>query len=295
MKGPVFIIAICTLFLSACSTLGQSVKTQYIVARFDEGAHTVSNSEMAFLQQVQTADCTRDFYNQAFRFATTKHHKLDLMPKCTPRELTNHEMAVRRHLMNAITLYADSLVALTNGANDSGLNRSSATLATNIESFASQQKFGAPSTNGVAALNAAVVSVAEFVIDHHEDRNIAAATAKLQKPLETIVNTLKAENKTDAQGIAAEIGEVKNDFRIAVLSSREKNGASSFLDIAAAHAELKSILITPRDVTKLNNALDALVEANHALAKPDRGTATLAISALVNRGRQAVALFHSSK
>lgn len=295
MKISGFILLICVSSLSACSTLGRPVGAQGFVAKFDRGAHTVSSSEMAFLHQVQAAGCTRDFYEQAFKFATAQDSKLDLAPQCTHQELTDHELQQRQKLLSAITLYADSLLALKNGANDTDLNRNSSSLARSIASLASKQGFTAVSASGTGALNAAVVSIAEFIIDHHADTEITVAASKLQEPLATIVDTLKSENLNDAHGLLSKFGAIKNEFRIAVLSSRKERGVASFLNIAAAHAALNSILIPPPHIAKLNSALDALVAANQALADPRSGAATLEISALVSRGRQAVALFHSSR
>ena len=295
MKIARSILLICACTLPACSTFSRLAQTQDTVSKFDQGVQTVSVSEMAFLRQVQAAECTRDFYEQAYKFATAQDSTLDLAPLCTPQELTNDELQLRQKVMDAITLYADSLQALTNGTNDSGLDSNSSTLAKNIQSLASQQKFTAVSATDTAGLNAAVVSVAEFIIDHHEYTKITAAASKLQQALATIVDALKSENVNDAQGLASKLGTVTNEFRIAVSSSRDQRGPASFLDIARAHATLSSILVPPPDVAQLNSALDALVAANQALASPKSTEATPEISVLISRGQQAITLFNSSK
>ena len=304
MKAATPIVLICACALSACSTFGRLTETQDTISKFDQGVHAVSVSEMAFLHQVQAAECTRNFYEQAFAFATaqrdpaTRHFpeiNLDLAPSCTPQELTNGELQLRQKLIDAVTLYADSLQALTNGTNSSELNSSSSTLAHAIQSLASQQKFTAVNANDTAGLNAAVVSIAEFVIDHHEYQKIAAAASKLQQPLATIIGALKSENLNDAQGLASKLGSVTNEFRIAVSSSRDQRGPASFLDIAEAHTALSSIVVTPPDVAQLNSALDALVAANQALASPKSTGAAPQISALLAQGQAVVALFNSSK
>jgi hypothetical protein len=295
MKAAASIVLICACTLSACSTFSRLAQTQDTVSKFDQGVHTVSVSEMAFLHQVQAAECTRDFYEQAYKFATAQESTLDLAPLCTPQELTNDELQLRQKLMDAITLYADSLLALTNGTNDSGLDSNSSTLAKNIQSLASQQKFTAVTANDTAGFNAAVVSVAEFIIDHHEYTKIKDAASNLQQPLVTIVGTLKSENLTDAQGLASKLRAVTNEFRVAVSSSRNQRGPASFLDIAEAHTALSSILVPPPDVAQLNSALDALVAANQALASANSAGATPEISALFSRGQQVISLFNSSK
>lgn len=295
MKALASVVLICTCVLSACSTFSRLAQTQEAVSNFDQGVHTVSTSEMAFLHQVQSAECTRDFYEQAYKFATNQTSKLDLAPPCKPQELTNDELQLRQRLMNAVSLYADSLEALTNDTNSSGLDSDSSTLAKNIQSLASQQKFTSVSANDTAGLNAAVVTVAEFIVDHHEYKKISAAASSLQQSLSTIVAALKSENLNDAQGISSNLGTVTNDFRTAVSSSRDKMGPASFLDIAQAHSALISIMISSPDVAQLNSALDALITANQALADPKSTGAKAAISALISRGQQAVTLFNSSK
>lgn len=295
MKTALSIVFICACALSACSTFSRFDEMQDTVSKFDQGVHTVSVSEMAFLHQVQAAECTRDFYEQSYKFATAQDSAINLAPLCTPQELTNDELQLRQKLMDAITLYADTLQALTNGANDSGLDSASSTLAKNIQSLAAQQKFTAVSANDTAGLNAAVVAVTEFIADHHEYTKISAAASDLQTSLATIVGTLKSENVNDAQGLASKLGTVTNDFRTAVSSSRDRRGPASFLDIAQAHTALSSILISPPDIAQLNGALDALVAANQALASPKSAAARPEISALVSCGQQVVSLFNSSK
>lgn len=304
MKSAVLITLTCTCALSACSTIGRFAQTQDNASKFDAGAHAISVSEVAFLHQVQAAECTRNFYEQAFAFATVQENpethrypqaSLNLSPPCVPQELTNGDLQLRQDLMDAITLYADSLQALANGTNDQGLNSNSSSLAKSIQSLASQQKFTAVSANDTAGLNAAAVAVTEFIIDHHEYTKIKDAATNLQQPLATIVSTLKSENENDAEGLASKVATVANEFRIAVSSSRDQRGPASFLDIAEAHTALGSILVPPPDVAKLNSALDALVAANQAFASSGGTGVKPEISALITRGQQVVTLFNSSK
>lgn len=301
-SGLMVLISVCAL--GGCSAFGRYAQMQDNISKFDQGAHMVSVSEISFLHQVQSGECSRNFYEQAFQFATAQQdpttHRypkvaLDLQPACTPQELTNQEMQVRQQLMDAITLYADTLLALAGGSNDTSLDSSSEALAKGVQSLAAQQKFTAIGTNDVAGVNAAISTLAGFLIDHREYGKITTAASKLQQPLTTIVSALKSENLNNAQGLASKQQDVTNDFRAAVSASRDHSGAASFLDIAQARTALNSILISPQNVSQLNAALDALLAANQSLGSPPSGASKAEISALISRGQQAVAVFNSSK
>jgi hypothetical protein len=81
--------------LPSCST--GLTQMQDTVTKFDQGAHSASTAQMSLFHQVQAAECTRDFYKQAFSFATAQKDletheypagSLDLTSACTPQELT---------------------------------------------------------------------------------------------------------------------------------------------------------------------------------------------------------------
>jgi len=277
---------------------------QDTVTKFDQAAHSTATAQMSLFHQVQAAECSRDFYAQAFQFATAQKDQksdkypvvpLDLTPSCTPQELTDAQLRIRQKLMDTITLYADAIQALASGTDDATLSKNSQSLAGNIQGLAKQQGFTAVTSTDAAALNAAVVTITSLILDHTKYKEVKEAASSVQPDLTIVVAQLKAENLSDAAGLASKAGSVTNDFHTALLSAREQRGPASFLDIAQAHMALPSIVAAPPDVTPLNATLDALVAANQALARASNGGALPEVSDLVSRAQQAVTLFNSSK
>jgi len=288
--------------LSACST--GLTRMQDTVTKFDQGAHSAGAAQMGFFRQVQAAECTRNFYKQAFSFATAQKdpqtHEypsvpLDLMPSCSPQELTNAQLEIRQKLMDTITLYADAIQALANGTDDTSLSKTSQALASNIQGLAKQEGFTAVTATDTAALNAAVVTITSLILDHTKYKEVKDAASAVQPQLTTVVAQLKAENLSDAEGLASKAGSVTNEFSTALLSVRDQRGPASFLYIAQAHITLQSIVAPPPDVAQLNDTLDALVAANQALAGATNGGAIPEVSDLVSRAQQAVVPFNASK
>jgi hypothetical protein len=98
MNAAGLVVLMIGLGLAGCSKVGRYAQVEDTISKFDQGVHTVNVSQMAFLHQVRPADCTRNFCQQAFQFATAQEdpatHRypqvtLDLVPACTPQELTN--------------------------------------------------------------------------------------------------------------------------------------------------------------------------------------------------------------
>jgi hypothetical protein len=291
-----------SISVSACST--GLTQMQDTAAKFDQGAHSASTAQMSLFHQVQEAECRGNFYAQAFSFATRQEDprthqpiSLDLAPSCNPEELTDAQLEIRQKLMDTITLYADAIQTLANGTDSTNLRENSQSLASNIQGLAKQQGFTFTNVTATdtAALNAAVVTITSLILDRTKYREVKEAAASVQPQLTTIVAQLKAENLIDAEGLASKSGSVTNEFYTALLSARDQRGPASFLDIVQAHIALQSIVTAPPNVAQLNDTLDALVAANHALASATNGAALAEVSDLVSRAQQAVILYNSSK
>jgi len=299
-KSQMFILI--ALLLTGCAGLTQMQDT---IAKFDQGAHSVSAAQMNFFHQVQTAQCNRDFYTAAFDYSA--HSRVKEVPKlvapCDPTELTNDQLKIRQNLMDAITLYADAIQTLANGSDNKNLSDNSKDLAGNIKTLASQQKFASITPGETAALNAALVTITNMVLDHTKYKHIRDAASQIQPQLAIVVAELKSENLFDAQALKSKANLLDNQFGTALAAARDnaaavspdKTGVASFLDLVQAHLTYQSIVITPPDVTKMNDALDALVAANQAVARTTNGGAIPEISDLISRAQQAAALYKSEK
>jgi hypothetical protein len=290
--------------MSGCAGLTQMQDT---AAKFDQGVHTASTAELSLFNQVQAAECSRNFYTQGFDFATALPDKktgeypvlastLDLRTSaCVHQELTDAQLAIRQKLMETITLYADAIQTLTNGTADTNLSNNAKTLAGDIKTLGTQQKFTSVEAAGAAALNTAVITIATMIIDHSSYKHVKEAASAMQVPLSTVVNELKAENTNDAIGLSSKSDSLINEMRTGLSAARDKLGPASFLDVVSTRVTLQSLTIAPPNVAQLNETLDAVVKANDALARSTNGGAIPEISDLISRAQQASTLFNSSK
>ncbi len=290
--------------ICACTGLTQMQDT---AAKFDLGVHTASNAELGLFNQVQAAECARNFYTQGFDFATAVPDKntgqyrlsdsiLDLRPSaCVHQELTDPELRMRQKLLEAITLYADAIQSLTNGTSETGLGKNATDLAGDIKTLATQQKFTTEAQGDAAVLNTAVTTIAAMIIDHSSYKHVKDAALAMQKPLSIVVARLKTENSDDAVGLESKTDSLANEMRSALSAARDKFGPASFLDVVAARASFQSLIVAAPNVQTLNDTLDAIVRANDALGRSTDGGAIPEIADLISRAQQASTLFNSSK
>jgi hypothetical protein len=289
--------------LSGCLGLTQMQDT---ATKFDQAVHSASSAESGLFDRVRAAECSRNFYRNAFDYATaTRDAKtgrysadvaLDLhAQKCVNQELTDDELTVRKNLVSIVTLYADAIQTLTNGTSDTSLNGTATALAGDIKGLATQLKFPAADAVTAANLNAAIVTLTTMILDHSNYKKVKSAAAAMQAPLADVVEALKAENVRDAVGLSSKADALANEIKTGVDSSRDHFGAASFLDIINARQTLDSLTIAPPDIAQLNAALDAVVAANAALSRAANGGAIPEISDLISRAQKAAVLFNASK
>jgi hypothetical protein len=287
--------------LSACSGLTQMQDT---LTKFDQGAHQVNTAEISLFRQLQTAECNRLFYNQAFDFTTAASNIIDIKQVCTSndyKDMTDERLNIRKKLMDTITLYADALQSLANGTDNKNLNDNSVKLVKDVQSIANNNKF-IPSTvlgtnvqQDATILNTALVTITNMILDHKKYADIKEAASEMNAPLAVVVNELKNENMADTAKLTSEATLLAAQYVTALKKAREINGVASFIDVVNARNTYQSIVVSTPNLTQLNAALDALLVANQALSRTTNGGAIPEISDLISRGQQAATLYNSTK
>jgi hypothetical protein len=300
-------IGLCLAGLAGCAGL---TLMQDTISKFDQSAHTIANGEVAFLRQVQSADCANQFYAAAFQFSIKQSDHLDLTGNCTPTLLDDDMIKRRQALIDAVTLYVDKIQALSGSDRDKTLDDASQKLAGKLQLLAKVHDLasGVQASEGVEG---AVVAITGMALDERRFEDIRGAAQAMAPHVAQLVATLKIENTTFAIGIASKVDALQVQLRPALLKARQDAGARSFLDVVAAREIVRAanplgaspVATTggaadpkadPQNVAKtLNAALDALVNANDALAHAGSGGLTAAVNDAVARGQSLNTLFSS--
>jgi hypothetical protein len=297
-RSPVWVLI--TVGLVGCSGLTQ---LQDSVTKFDQGVHSASTAQMNFFLAVQTADCNHQFYTNAYNWALDISTTFDLSGACKPTILEDKQIQTRQSLMDAITLYADKMAALATSDDNKALNSNAQELAGNLSSLA---KTGGFSSLPVAAgVEAAIIATSDMVLDKKRFADITTAATDMAKPLETVVTTLKAENTTFGVGIASKIGGIEENLRVVLTATHATRGRLSFFDVVEARRIMQSVnpfspvqldaskgAVDPKSdpqnvAQQLNAALDAVVNANKAIASASMGGIIAAINDLIARAQAA--------
>jgi hypothetical protein len=209
---------------------------------------------------------------------------------CAHQELTDEELAIRQKLLSTLTLYADAIQTLSEGKGNLDPSPKEKALAESIKSVATQGKFSSVEKSGAAGLDAAVTAVVHVIIDRRVHKDVEGAAGAVQSDLTLVVRELQAENRNDAQGLRSKYGSVNNEMVSTLKLACERGGAGCFFGITAAHSALGSVIVAPPNIEELNKALDAVLAANAALAKPKSESAAAEVAELVDRAQEAAAL-----
>jgi hypothetical protein len=310
---PILFSAIC----AGCSGLTQIQDT---VTKFDQGAHTVSTAQIAFIKSAQTADCNFQFYQNALSYSVSPdpapHIPLDLASPCVSTIVTKDQLSTRQNLLNAITLYADQIQSLASEDSDKTLSGNAQTAANNINGLA--KNHGLLGSNGLpiaADVETAVIQITGMVLSAKQLSDIKASARAQSDNLKSIVGYLKQENTdlantmvnqagSEANTLESIIGLVKQDG-ILVSNGRSTVARSNNPQVYLLTLTARQMLLNtpptgislsatggsaqdPLSVaSQLNNTLDGLVTANDAIANASTGGAIADVSDLVARAQAA--------
>ncbi len=278
------------LGIAGCSGLTQ---VQHTISKFDQGAHSVSTSEMAFLQSTQKADCNYQFYTAAFEYANNPARvpktPLNLEAPCAPDVMPNQDIATRQKVMNAVTLYADQLQAIASTGTDKTLSANAQKTATDLNKLATSQGL-LTSTGPIAAdVESAIAGLARMVLAGQQLQDIKQAASAQSGNLATVVNYLTKENTQLAMNMNDKAAAFANMLNATIRQEKKNGDRHLLLDILAARRLLQNSNKT-RSTQHLNASLDSLVSANDAIAKDGTGGVVGAVSDLVARAQAAQAM-----
>lgn len=299
-------IVLILMAFSACAPMSQ---IQSSVSQFDQATHTAANTETAFLDAVMTVDCEAQFYGEAYKYALNKQDNFKLKRYCTQNVLTSEQNATRKLLMAAIVLYADKMQALAASDDNKQLDSNSQTLAKNLISLANNSGIKLQNSDSaiVNGVQTAFITIANLALDQIKYKNIREAAQEMQLPLVNVVEALKNENWAFGQTqIGKNVGiEDKLKELIAESHKGKNDPAETFFNIVNSRDILLGLNQVPKqsfglpgtapgDPAKpVNDALDAIVNCNKAIAETKSGGINAAANDLYQRATAALDLYKS--
>lgn len=279
-----YIATIAVVGLTGCSGLTQ---LQDSVTKFSQGVHAVSTTQTSFFQAVKIADCNNQFFDHALASALDGNKAIDLNGECTPSILDDGQIKIRQLLMDSLTLYADKIQALATDDNNKKLDENSQNLATQINSLAKQG--GLKNLSLASSVEAAVFAISDMVLEQVIFCDIKVAAKSMDSHLVQIVGALKRENNTFSIGIESKLDGIALKIRTAMAKQLNQNGtvAEKLFQVVTAHDILQKADPHQADASQLNNALDAVVNSNRAIANAGTGGIIAAVNDLIQRAQAA--------
>ena len=294
---------ICTvslLLLAGCAGLSQM---QDSISHLDQAAHTASTAEAAFLTSVQSADCDSQFFTGAYRYSVGKADNFELANYCAPKVITDEEISLRNQMMTALTLYADTMLALATGGDNKQLGTNVETLAANLKTAASDGSIRLPKAGAsiVAGVEAAFTAIAQMALDQKKYKSVTDAAAAMQAHVEAIVEALLKENYGLAQSVVASHivleGELRAEVAEAPATTAKFEAILHAREVLANSTGATTRQIATKDWNQMdlsrtiNNVLPGLGAANNAIAKGAPGGIYAAAHDLYARSQAARDLY----
>lgn len=296
-----------TLAFTGCTTVGIT-QLQDTVGKFDQAAHSTASAEMAFLGSVQAIDEQTQFYQAAFAYATNKESNFDVTGDFKSTLLTSDQIATRKALMEALTLYADKMQAIACDDVNKQLDANSQSLANNLIALAGAKKIPTGGQASDRAVETAVDAVARLALDRLRARDLRKTAAEMQPHLETIVKALQQENDVLGKTAIGNLGQIEIELRTIVAMSHQHapdDAAATFFAIMQSRRLLtgtnalmtysgnNTVPVKGEIAKPINDTLSAILNGNEAIAS--RGTGGLAAAAtdLYQRAQTAKEFYQS--
>lgn len=293
--------------ISACAGI---TEIQDATVRFSQGAHAAADAEASFLSAALVVDCEDQFYSNSAAFALGKARNFDLTGRCTPRDITAAQVSTRNAMLSALALYADKMQALASSDDDKKLDSNSQDLAKSLNQTVKAAGIQLKNASLVAGVQAAFTKIAEMVLDQKKFDTTKQAASAMQDQIANIVEALKSENSSLSTAMWASMGSIEGKIKEVVGATKAAQGALA-TDVFYGIMNGRNIIMAGNPLAKeafvkpngdpepgpadlavpVNRALDALVNANKAIATAGTGGIRAAVNDLQRRASDAQALF----
>lgn len=292
---------------AGCTTIGIT-QLQDTVGKFDQAAHSTASAEMAFLGSVRSIDEQTQFYQAAFSYATNTQPNFDVTGDFKSTLLTGDQIATRKALMDALTLYADEMQAIACGEDDKRLDSHTESLAKNLIGLAEAKKIPTGSESLDRAVETAVVAIARLPLDRLRASDLRKTASEMQPHLETVVSALQRENDFLGKAVIGNLGQIEIELRTIVAMSHQhapNDPAATFFAIMQSRrllTDTNALMTYSGDSTvpvkgeiakPINDALGAVLNGNESIAKKGAGGLAAAANDLYERAQTAKEFYQS--
>ena len=289
--------------LSSCAGLSQ---VQAPVSRFSEASHSAAATEIAFLNAATTIDCEDQFYSAAGDYVHGAAANFNISGSCTPRPISNAQVATRKALLDSIVLYSDKLLALASAGDDKQLGANATSLAQSLGKLAASGGLKLSDPSLVQGVEAAFTAIAQMVLDQVKYDDVRQAAQRMQPYIQSVVIALQSENFTIGQEMAGSLGKIEIVLKGVVATGPHRAKSPRASDTFSQLVSARSILASANPLIQqnmtstsnvepgpgnpaapINDALAAMVTGNAAIANTGPGGIYAAANDLYQRATAA--------
>jgi|GEM_PF-6710552 hypothetical protein len=266
--------------LTACAGLRT---IQGPVSQFSQSTEVAVAAEKTFLDSVNAlyARANEDKQREEYLKNPASLKELKQLDVADPA-ISENELSVFQSLLDGLKLYGQKLAALATNDTNKQLDENSQKLATTLLSFnkdALSHLTKPPPEQDIAVGITGLNELAKLVLDNILYKDIKNAANSMRKNLENVVKLLKELNTN--YSVLDEQSKKKVTTRL-LLTLRESN-PPTILVYNQLRDEYRQINAVGVGVKTLNSALDAMTEANKAIASSSEGGIAAAVQNYVQK------------